>query len=64
MAAKTLTPVRSACGERIFLFALRAQVYRCRDCKKRFWVGVEWGKVILVTLSAVFVTGVAAPADA
>lgn len=44
--------------ERIVLFALRAQVYRCRDCKKRFWVGIEWGKVILGTLSAVFVTGV------
>lgn len=37
--------------ERIALFVLRGQVFRCRDCKKRFWVGVQWSKVILAFLT-------------
>jgi hypothetical protein len=45
--------------ERFVLFVLKAQVYRCRDCRKRFWVGVEWGGVILGTLTVVVVAGVA-----
>ncbi len=44
--------------ERFVLFALRGQVYRCRDCKRRFWIGVEWGPVILGALTVVVVTGV------
>jgi ribosomal protein L37AE/L43A len=45
--------------ERVVLFVLKAQVYRCRDCRRRFWVGVEWGGVILGTLTVVVVAGVA-----
>jgi hypothetical protein len=44
--------------ERFVLFTLRAQVYRCRDCRRRFWVGVEWGKVILGALTAAVAMGV------
>lgn len=44
--------------ERFVLFVLKAHVYRCRDCRRRFWVGVEWGGVILGTLTAVVVMGV------
>jgi hypothetical protein len=44
--------------ERVVLYALGAQVFRCRDCKKRFWVGVEWGRVILGTLAGLVLAGV------
>jgi hypothetical protein len=44
--------------ERLVSFALKAQVYRCRDCRRRFWAGVEWGGVILGTLTAFVVMGV------
>lgn len=44
--------------ERFVLAALRAQVYRCRDCRKRHWVGVEWGAVILGCLVFVVAGGV------
>lgn len=72
MAAETPTMVCPKCQssdvtrsrrkfwERIVLYFLRAQVYRCRDCRKRYWIGVEWGNVILGTLTAVVVTGVIA----
>jgi hypothetical protein len=46
--------------ERFVLPLLRAQVYRCRDCKKRHWVGVEWGAVILASLLLVVAGGVVA----
>jgi hypothetical protein len=36
--------------ERFILPVLRANVYRCRDCKRRFWVGVQWGGIILGVL--------------
>src|SRR5580704_13311054 len=55
-----VTRSRRRFWERVVLYFLRAQVYRCRDCKKRYWVGIEWGKVILGTLTAVVVTGVIA----
>jgi hypothetical protein len=51
-----VTRSRRKFWERIALYFLRGQVFRCRDCKKRFWVDVEWGKVILGTLTAVVVT--------
>jgi hypothetical protein len=38
---------------------VRAQVYRCRDCKKRFWAGVQWGPVILGSLTFAVVAVVA-----
>jgi len=44
--------------ERLFLLVLRGHVYRCRDCKRRFWVGVHWGPAIVVFLSMVVVAGV------
>src|SRR5579863_461434 len=44
--------------ERIVLHVLKAQVYRCRDCRHRYWVGVQWNHVILGTLAAVIVAGV------
>lgn len=46
--------------ERFALPLFRAQVYRCRDCKKRHWVGVEWGAVILASLLMVVGGGVVA----
>jgi hypothetical protein len=44
--------------ERFVLFALRGQAYRCRDCRRRFWIGIEWGPVILGALTVVVVAGV------
>ena len=35
---------------------VRGQVHRCRDCKHRFWIGVEWGRVVLGALTAMVVT--------
>jgi|SRR5580704_9456402 hypothetical protein len=46
--------------ERFVLHALKAQVYRCRDCKHRYWVGVQWSHVILGAFAAVVVAGVIA----
>jgi hypothetical protein len=55
-----VTRSRRKFWERFVLYCLNAQVFRCRDCKKRFWVGVEWGRVILGTMTAVVITGVIA----
>ncbi len=45
----------------LILPVMRAQVFRCRDCKNRFWVGVQWRFVILgflgVSMAAGFATG-------
>jgi hypothetical protein len=38
--------------DRIALPVLRAEVFRCRDCKKRFWVNVQWSTVILGCMTA------------
>ena len=45
--------------ERLVLPIMRAQAYRCRDCKYRFWVGVQWRYVILGVISAAMVAGFA-----
>jgi ribosomal protein L37AE/L43A len=45
--------------ERFVLALFRAQIFRCRDCKKRFWTGINWGPVILAGLAFVMVSGVA-----
>ncbi len=49
-------------AERFLLPVFRASVMRCRDCKKRFWIGVEWGSVILglltMTVTACLLVGV------
>jgi hypothetical protein len=37
---------------------VRGQAQRCRDCKHRFWVGVEWTRVVLGALAAMVVAGV------
>ncbi len=50
---------RRKLAERLVLPVLRAQVYRCRDCKNRFWVGVQWRFVILGFLSAAVAGGFA-----
>jgi len=44
--------------ERFALFALRGQVFRCCDCKKRFWLGVNWVPLVLGSLAALLVVGV------
>jgi hypothetical protein len=44
--------------DRLFLPFLRGEVYRCRDCHKRYWVGVQWGVVILGFLTATVTAGV------
>jgi hypothetical protein len=54
-----VTRSRRKLAERLFLPILRAQVYRCRDCKNRFWVGVQWRFVILGFLSAAIAAGFA-----
>jgi hypothetical protein len=46
-----ITRSRRKLPERLILPVMRAQVYRCRDCKNRFWVGVQWRFVILGFLS-------------
>ncbi|HWF08021.1 MAG TPA: hypothetical protein VG297_06130 [Bryobacteraceae bacterium] len=53
-----ITRSRRKLWERFVLAALRAQVYRCRDCRKRHWVGVEWGAVILGSLVVVVAVGI------
>src|ERR1700761_542324 len=45
--------------ERPLLFLLKAQVYRCRDCHRRFRAEAEWGPVILGFLVMVVAAGVA-----
>jgi hypothetical protein len=45
--------------ERLILPVMRAQVHRCRDCKHRFWVGVQWRFVILGVLSVAMAGGFA-----
>jgi hypothetical protein len=44
-------------AERLILPVMRAQVYRCRDCKHRFWIGVQWRFVILGFLSVAMAAG-------
>ena len=44
--------------ERLLLPMLRGRVFRCRDCKKRFWVDVQWSVVILGALSLAVLAGV------
>jgi hypothetical protein len=44
---------RRSSWERVVLPVLRAEVYRCRDCRWRFRVGVEMGGLILGTVLAV-----------
>ena len=57
-----VTRSRRKLAERLVLPLIRAQVYRCRDCKNRFWVGVQWRFVILgflaVSMAAGFVMAV------
>ncbi len=50
---------RRKLAERLVLPIMRAQVYRCRDCKNRFWVGVQWRFVILGFLSVAMAGGFA-----
>jgi len=38
--------------DRLILPLLHGEVLRCRDCRTRFWVGVQWSKVILGCLTA------------
>ncbi len=54
-----VTRSRRKLAERLILPMLRAQVYRCRDCKNRFWTGVQWRFVILGFLSVAVVAGFA-----
>jgi len=54
-----VTRSRRKFGERLILPVMRAQAYRCRDCKHRFWVGVQWRLVILGFLSAAIAAGFA-----
>jgi hypothetical protein len=54
-----VTRSRRKLPERLILPLMRAQVYRCRDCKNRFWVGVQWRFVILGFLSIAVVAGFA-----
>lgn len=44
--------------ERLVLPLLRAHVVRCRDCKKRFWIDVQWSSVILGFLTIAVTAGV------
>lgn len=48
--------------ERFLLPVFGARVVRCRDCKTRWWIGVEWGSVILgfltMTVTACLLVGV------
>ncbi len=44
--------------ERFILPVVRAQVYRCRDCKHRYLVGMQWGLVILAVLTIGVTAGV------
>lgn len=54
-----VTRSRRKLPERFILPIMRAQVYRCRDCKNRFWVGVQWRFVILGFLSLAVAGGFA-----
>lgn len=54
-----VTRSRRKLTERLLLPIMRAQVYRCRDCKNRFWVGVQWRFVILGFLSVAMMGGFA-----
>jgi hypothetical protein len=54
-----VTRSRRKLAERMILPLMRAQVYRCRDCKNRFWVGVQWRFVILGFLSVAMAAGFA-----
>jgi hypothetical protein len=54
-----VTRSRRRLAEQLILPMMRAQVYRCRDCKNRFWTGVQWRFVILGFLSIAVVAGFA-----
>jgi hypothetical protein len=47
-----VTKSRRKFMEPLVLRILRAEAVRCRDCRTRFWVGVQWGAVILGLLTA------------
>ena len=40
--------------ERMLLPVVKAEVFRCRDCRKRFWDGVQWAPIILCGLTMAF----------
>lgn len=50
---------RRKIAERVILPIMRAQAFRCQDCKHRFWVGVQWRFVILGFLSVAMAAGFA-----
>jgi hypothetical protein len=52
-----VTRSRRKLAERLILPMMRAQVYRCRECKNRFWTGVQWRFVILGFLSVAVAAG-------
>ena len=54
-----VTRSRRKLVERLILPIMRAQAYRCRDCKHRYWVGVQWRLVILAFLSVAMAAGFA-----
>ena len=43
--------------ERLILPLLDAHVHRCRDCKRRFWVGAQWNRLVFASIALVFVGG-------
>jgi|GEM_PF-3241836 len=47
-----VTRSRRRLVDRLVQPIVRGRILRCRDCHKRFWVGVEWGAVILGALTA------------
>lgn len=51
---------RRTFSERLILPMVQGRVFRCRDCKKRFWVDIQWSGVILAFLSMTVMAGVIA----
>jgi len=45
--------------ERFVLVLVAAHVHRCRDCKHRFWVGMQWKRLVLASVAVAFVAGIA-----
>lgn len=56
-----ITRSRHRLLDRLVLPVLHGEVFRCRDCHKRFWVNVHWGTVVLGFVTAM-VTAVIAVA--
>jgi hypothetical protein len=50
--SEELTRSRRNRWERLVFPVVRADAFRCRNCKKRFRVGLGWGVVILAILAA------------